>query len=103
MAGEGQASHPDGALSAQPADADSVTLGLISAPEMAAEIAAELSTELSELLSGGVDGRVSWDVSVVCDPLTGSDPDAARTLHCGEPTLSLSPGLTARFIPSECS
>jgi hypothetical protein len=83
MAGEGQARRSDEALSAQSANVSSVTLGLIPAPEMPEEIAAELSTELPELLSQGVDGRVSWDVSVFCDPLTGSDPDAARVIEAG--------------------
>ena len=83
MAGEGQTRRSDEALSAQPADVDSVALGLIPAPEMPEEIAAELSTELPELLSQGVDGRVSWEVSVVCDPLTGSEPDAARVIGAG--------------------
>jgi hypothetical protein len=80
MAGEGQTRSSDEALSA---DVDSVTLGLIPAPEMPEEIAAELSTELPELLSQGVDGRVSWEVSVVCDPLTGSDPGADRVIDAG--------------------
>ena len=80
MAGEGQTRSSDEALSA---DVDSVTLGLIPAPEMPEEIAAELSTELPELLSQGVDGRVSWEGSVVCDPLSGSDPDAVRVIDAG--------------------
>jgi hypothetical protein len=46
-------------------------------------IAEELSTELPELLSRHVDDRVSWEVSVICDPLTGSDTDAARVIDAG--------------------
>src|ERR687889_1940568 len=61
----------------------SVALGLIPAPEMPHRLAQELSTELPELLSRRVDDRVSWEVSVVCDPLTGSDPDAARVIDAG--------------------
>jgi len=72
MAGEGQARCSDEALSAQSANVSSVTLGLIPAPEMPEEIAAELSTELPELLSQGVDGRVSWDVSVFCERRDGT-------------------------------
>lgn len=72
MAGEGRARRPDRAQSTRSAHADSVTLGLLPAPEMPEEIAEELSTELPELLSERVDDRVSWDVSVVCDSLTGS-------------------------------
>jgi hypothetical protein len=58
----------------------SVALGLISAPEMPQRLAEELSAELPELLSRRVDERVSWEVSVICDPLTGSDSDAARVI-----------------------
>ena len=61
----------------------SVALGLIPAPEIPERIAEELSTELPELLSRRVDDRVSWEVSVICDPLTGSDPDAARVIDAG--------------------
>jgi hypothetical protein len=60
-----------------------VVLGLLPAPEIPEKIATELSTELPELLSERVDDRVSWDVSVVCDPLTGSEPDAVRVIDAG--------------------
>src|SRR5215207_347167 len=83
MASEGQTRRSDEALSAQSAHVDSVTLGLIPAPEMPEEIAAELSTELPELLSQGVDEGVSWEVSVICDPLTGSEADAVRVIDAG--------------------
>ena len=66
-----------------PAHDRSVALGLISAPEMPHRIAQEVSTELPELLSRRVDERVSWEVSVICDPLTGSDPDAVRVIDAG--------------------
>ena len=46
-------------------------------------LAEELCTELPELLSERVDERVSWDVAVICDPLTGSNPDALRVLDVG--------------------
>ena len=61
----------------------SVALGLLPAPEMPHRIAEELSTELPALLSRHVDDRVSWEVSVICDPLTGSDTDAARVIDAG--------------------
>src|SRR5215210_6335943 len=80
MAGEGRARHLDEAQSAR---AGSVALGLLPAPEIPEKIAEELSTELPELLSEHVDGHVSWDVSVVCDPLTGSEPDATRVIDAG--------------------
>src|SRR4051812_16811871 len=46
-------------------------------------LAENLCTELAELLSQRVDGRVAWEVSVICDPLTGSAPDAVRVLDAG--------------------
>jgi len=46
-------------------------------------IAQELSTELPELLSQRLDECVSWEVSVICDLLTGSDPDAVRVVDAG--------------------
>jgi chromate transport protein ChrA len=61
----------------------SVALGLIPAPEMPHRLAQELSTKLPQLLSRRVDERVSWEVSVICDPLTGSEPDAARVIDAG--------------------
>ena len=66
-----------------PAHDRSVALGLIPAPEMPHRLAQDLSTELPELLSRRVDERVSWEVSVICDPLTGSDPDAVRVIDAG--------------------
>jgi len=47
---------------------------------MPQRLAEELSAELPELLSRRVDERVSWEVSVICDPVTGSDSDAARVI-----------------------
>jgi hypothetical protein len=58
-------------------------LGLLAAPEIPEMLAEELRTELAELLSRRVDGRVLWEVSVICDPLTGSAPDAVRVLDAG--------------------
>ena len=60
-----------------------VTLGLIPAPEMPQRIAEQLSAELPDLLSQRVDDRISWEVAIVCDPLTGSDPDATRVITAG--------------------
>ena len=65
----------------------SVALGLIPAPEMPERIAQQLSAELPELLSRRVDERVSWEVSVICDPLTGSDPDATRVIDAARERL----------------
>jgi hypothetical protein len=74
---------PEAAQANRSAHTDSVLLGLLPAPEIPEKIAAELSTELPELLSKRVDDRVSWDVSVVCNPLTGSEPDAVRVIDAG--------------------
>jgi len=60
-----------------------VALGLLPAPEIPDKIAEEISTELPELLSKHVDECVSWEVSVICDPLTGSNPDAIRVIDAG--------------------
>ena len=58
-------------------------LGLLSAPELPRMIAEKLYAELPELLSEHVDDCVSWDVAVVCDPLTGSNADAVRVIDAG--------------------
>jgi hypothetical protein len=78
--GEGQTRLPDRAQSAR---ADSVVLGLLPAPELPAQIAEELAGELPELLSRRVDDRVSWEVSIVCDPLTGTEPNAVEVIDVG--------------------
>ena len=80
MAGEERTRHLDGDQSAR---GGSVALGLLSAPEIPEKIAEELATELPELLSQHVDDGVSWGVSVICDPLTGSAPDATRVIDAG--------------------
>ena len=46
-------------------------------------LAEKLCHELPELLSQRVDECVGWEVAVVCDPLTGSNPDAVRVLDAG--------------------
>jgi hypothetical protein len=68
---------------AQSARGGSVALGLLPAPEIPQMIAEKFRTELPELLSRGVDDRVSWEVSVVCDSLTGSYADAIEVLDVG--------------------
>lgn len=57
-----------------------VTLGLLPAPGMPANIAQDLADELLELLNGYIDDSVSWDVSVITDPLTGDWRDAPEIL-----------------------
>jgi hypothetical protein len=61
----------------------SVELGLLPAPDMPEMIAEDLSSELPDLLSQRVDECVHWEVSVICDPLTGSNPDAVRVIDAG--------------------
>ena len=82
MSPEGEHSS-DSSDETPPTHDRSVALGLIPAPEMPHRLAQELSTELPQLLSRRVDDSVSWEVSVICDPLTGSDPDAARVIDAG--------------------
>jgi hypothetical protein len=77
---EGRTRRPD---SAQSARADSVVLGLLPAPELPTQIAEQLADELPELLSRHVDDRVSWEVSVVSDPLTGTEPNAVEVVDVG--------------------
>jgi hypothetical protein len=57
-----------------------VTLGLIADPDIPEKIARELATDLPELLSRYVDDRLSWNVSVVVDPLTGTDRESPEIL-----------------------
>src|SRR5215210_6445909 len=82
MAGEDRARSTDldEASATQSARADSVALGLIAAPEIPEKIARELAAELPGLLEKHVDGSVSWDVSVVVDPLTGTGREAPELL-----------------------
>jgi hypothetical protein len=82
MAGEDRARSTDldEASATQSARADSVALGLIAAPEIPEKIARELAAELPGLLEKHVAGNVSWDVSVVVDPLTGTGREAPELL-----------------------
>jgi hypothetical protein len=57
-----------------------VALGLIAAPDIPEKIANELAAELPALLGKRVEDRVSWDVSVVVDPLTGTNREAPEIL-----------------------
>jgi hypothetical protein len=66
-----------------------VALGLIPAPDIPEKIAREIAPELPELLGERVDGGVTWDVSLVVDPLTGTDREAPEILDvCRERMLS---------------
>jgi hypothetical protein len=73
----------DGPDEAQHARGGSVELGLLPAPDMPEMIVGELSSQLPDLLSQRVDECVHWEVSVICDPLTGSSPDAVRVIDAG--------------------
>lgn len=53
----------------------SVTLGLVPAPDIPEEIAYELADELPGLLNRNIDGHLDWDISIVCDPLTGAEQE----------------------------
>jgi hypothetical protein len=80
VAGEERARRPDQARSTRSEQAGRVALGLVPAPDIPEKIARELTTELPELLGRHVDDRVSWDVSVVADPLTGTGREAPEIL-----------------------
>jgi hypothetical protein len=71
---------PQGGESAGPMREGSIWVGLIPAPEVPEKIAGELASELPGLLGRHVDDRVSWDVPVVVDPLTGTDREAPEIL-----------------------
>ena len=77
MDSEGQVTQPKAARSAREG---TVTLGLIPAPEIPEKIAKELAAELPGLLEGRTDVRLSRDVAVFVDPLTGSERDAPEIL-----------------------
>jgi hypothetical protein len=77
MAGDRRVTHPDGARSARGGFA---AVGLIAAPDIPERIAKEIATDLRKLLGRHVDDRVSWNVSVVVDPLTGTDREAPEIL-----------------------
>lgn len=57
-----------------------MALGLIAAPDIPEKIANELAAELPELLGKRVNDRVSCDVSVVVDPVTGTNREAPEIL-----------------------
>jgi hypothetical protein len=77
MDNEQRARRPNEAL---PALGGTVALGLIAAPDIPEKIAKKIAAELPELLGGCVDDRVSWDVSMVVDPLTGTNRAAPEIL-----------------------
>ncbi len=88
MADETRASIPNGVRTTRPTRAGSVALGLIPAPDTPEKIANEIAQELPDLLGRRVDNSVFWDVSVVVDPLTGSERDAPEILDiCRERML----------------
>jgi hypothetical protein len=60
--------------------AHTLRLGLVAAPDLPEKVAHELCDELPGLLSRHIDDSVSWEVSVVVDPLTGSELDAPELL-----------------------
>jgi hypothetical protein len=79
MSGESRVKspNPDEARSAR---TDSVKLGLVAAPEIPRKIAEKIAPELPDLLSRRVDDRLSWDISVVVDSLTGTDRESPEIL-----------------------
>ncbi|MDW5593133.1 hypothetical protein VSS74_02210 [Conexibacter stalactiti] len=63
---------------AEVADADSVTLGLLVAPGLPEELGRELADELAPLLAERVTDAVDWSVPVLADPVAG-DPHGGAT------------------------
>lgn len=57
-----------------------VDLGLVCAPDIPEKIGHRLARELPSLLGRMVDDAVHWKISLVVDPLTGSDRDAPELL-----------------------
>ena len=89
MPGEGHARslEPDEAAAPRSSHAGSVVLGLIPAPDIPEMIAKQIAPELPELLGRHVDNRVSWDVSVVVDPLTGTGRESPEILDACQERL----------------
>jgi hypothetical protein len=56
-----------------------VALGLIAAPDIPEKIAKEIATEQPDHLARHIDNGVFWDVSVVVDPLTGTERELPRS------------------------
>jgi len=78
---QGREESPDGYEATTSGDTTySVKLGFVAAPENPEKIARELASELPHLLGKQVDERVSWEVSVIVDPLTGADRKAPEIL-----------------------
>jgi hypothetical protein len=64
---------------AEVADAESVTLGLLVAPGLPEELGRELADELAPLLAERVTDAVDWSVPVLTDPVAG-DPHGGATM-----------------------
>jgi hypothetical protein len=77
---EGRVTRPETAEPPRSAREGTVTLGLVAAPDIPEKIAHELAAGLPGLLNRRMDDRVSWEVPVVVDPLTGSVRDAPELL-----------------------
>jgi hypothetical protein len=88
MTNERPWTHWDGANSARPARDGSIALGLIPAPEIPEKVAKEIGADLPELLGRRIDIRLSWEVSVFVDPLTGTEREDPEILDvCRERML----------------
>ena len=80
MTNERPWTHPDGANSARTVRDGSVAVGLIPAPDLPEKVAKELAPELPGLLGRRIDTRLSWEVSVFVDPLTGTEREDPEIL-----------------------
>lgn len=61
-------------------DMDVVTVGLVPSPGHAEGIVAKIAEDLPDLLREHIDDKVSWQIKVVPDPLTGSNVEAPELL-----------------------
>lgn len=69
------------------ANPNSITLGLVPAPEMPEKVAYELADELPELLKRRIDDQLFWNIEIVTDPLIGAGSDAPQILEETEKIL----------------
>jgi hypothetical protein len=57
-----------------------LTVGLVPSPSQCERITRDIVDALPDVLAERVDDRVTWEIKVVADPLTGSDIETPRLL-----------------------
>lgn len=58
-----------------------VTLGIVAAPDLAEDIAYSIKERLPDLLARYVSGKVSWEIEIVTDPLTGATANSTEIVN----------------------